>query len=68
MDETKNFKEDSVWVKMNKSEIEWNIIALAIAEKSSEMHEKIGNAKSYKKLKDDFVKIKEQILQKKEER
>ena len=56
-------KESTATIKLTKSEIEWNIIALAIAEKSSEMHDKIENAKSYKKLKEDFSKIKNDIIE-----
>ena len=51
-------KESTALIKLTKSEIEWNIYALVIAEKSSEIHDRIGNAKTYKKLREDFIKIK----------
>jgi len=56
-------KESSAVIKLTKSEIEWNIYALAIAEQSSEIHDRIGNAKTYKKLRKDFTKIKNDIIQ-----
>ena len=54
--------ESTALIKLTKSEIEWAIIALVIAEKSSEMHERFGNAKTYKKLREDFIKIKDNII------
>ena len=56
-------KESTALIKLTKSEIEWNIYALVIAEKSSEIHDRIGNAKTYKKLREDFIKIKNDIRQ-----
>ena len=56
-------KESTALIKLTKSEIECNIYALVIAEKSSEIHDRIGNAKTYKKLREDFIKIKNDIRQ-----
>lgn len=56
-------KESTALIRLTKSEIEWNIYALVIAEKSSEMHDRIGNSKTYKKLREDFTNIKENIIQ-----
>tara|TARA_R100000808_G_scaffold19847_1_gene43018 strand:+ start:374 stop:628 length:255 start_codon:yes stop_codon:yes gene_type:complete len=56
-------KESSATIKLTKSEIEWNILALVIAEKSSEMHDRFGNAKTFKKLREDLIKIKNDIIE-----
>jgi hypothetical protein len=56
-------KESSATIKLTKSEIEWNIFALVIAEQSSEMHDRFGNAKTFKKLREDLIKIKNDIIE-----
>jgi hypothetical protein len=62
-----NFKgetmqESTATIKLTKSEIEWNIIALVWMEKSSEEFRRPHDATMFRKLKKDFVKIKNDII------
>jgi len=56
-------KESSATIKLTKSEIEWNIIALVWMEKSSEEFRRPNDANMFRKLRKDFIKIKEDIIQ-----
>ena len=56
-------KESSAVIKLTKSEIEWNIIALVWMEKSSEEFRRPNDANMFRKLRKDFIKIKEDIIQ-----
>jgi hypothetical protein len=62
-----NFKgetmqESTATIKLTKSEIEWNIIALVWMEKSSKEFRRPHDANMFRKLKKDFVKIKNDII------
>ena len=62
-----NFKgetmqESTATIKLTKSEIEWNIIALVWMEKSSEEFRRPHDATTFRKLRKDFVKIKNDII------
>ena len=56
-------KESSAVIKLTKSEIEWNIIALVWMEKSSEEFRRPHDATMFRKLKKDFIKIKNDIIE-----
>jgi len=56
-------KESTATIKLTKSEMEWTIIALVWMEKSSEEFRRPHDASMFKKLREDFVKIKEGIIQ-----
>jgi len=56
-------KESSAVIKLTKSEIEWNIIALVWMEKSSEEFRRPNDVTMFRKLRKDFIKIKEDIIQ-----
>lgn len=56
-------KESSAVIKLTKSEIEWNIIALAWMEKSSEEFRRPNDAAMFRKLRKDFIKIKNDIIE-----
>ena len=56
-------QESTATIKLTKSEIEWTIIALVWMEKSSEEFRKPHDAKMFKKIREDFIKIKEDIIQ-----
>ncbi len=55
-------QESTATIKLTKSEIEWNIIALVWMEKSSEEFRRPHDATMFGKLKKDFIKIKEDII------
>jgi hypothetical protein len=55
-------QESTATIKLTKSEIEWNIIALVWMEKSSEEFRRPHDATMFRKLKKDFVKIKNDII------
>ena len=59
----KQWTESTATIKLTKSEIEWNIIALVWMEKSSEEFRRPHDASMFKKLREDFIKIKEDIIQ-----
>tara|TARA_R100000808_G_C2152731_1_gene162365 strand:- start:2738 stop:2992 length:255 start_codon:yes stop_codon:yes gene_type:complete len=54
--------ESTALIKLTKSEIEWAIIALVFSEQSAEHFQKWDEAKMYKRIRKDFVKIKEDII------
>ena len=56
-------KESSAVIKLTKSEIEWNIIALVWMEKSSEEFRRPHDATMFRKLRKDFIKIKNDIIE-----
>ncbi len=56
-------KESSAVIKLTKSEIEWNIIALVWMEKSSEEFRRPNDATMFRKLRKDFIKIKNEIIE-----
>ena len=55
-------QESTATIKLTKSEIEWNIIALVWMEKSSEEFRRPQDATMFRKLRKDFVKIKNDII------
>ena len=55
-------QESTATIKLTKSEIEWNIIALAWMEKSSEEFRRPHDATMFRKLRKDFIKIKNDII------
>ena len=55
-------KESTATIKLTKSEMEWTIIALVWMEKSSEEFRRPHDASMFKKLREDFIKIKEEII------
>ena len=55
-------QESTATIKLTKSEIEWNIIALVWMEKSSEEFRRPHDATTFRKLRKDFVKIKNNII------
>jgi hypothetical protein len=55
-------QESTATIKLTKSEIEWNIIALVWMQKSSEEFRRPHDATMFKKLRKDFVKIKNDII------
>lgn len=59
----KKWTESTATIKLTQSEIEWNIIALVWMEKSSEEFRRPHDASMFKKLREDFIKIKEEIIQ-----
>ena len=56
-------KESSATIKLSKSEIEWVIISLVHAKESCEHFSNFENTSMFKRLIDDFIKIKEDIIQ-----
>ena len=55
--------ESTATIKLTKSEIEWNIIALVWMEKSSEEFRRPQDASMFKKLREDFIKIEDDIIE-----
>ena len=55
-------QESTATIKLPKSEIEWNIIALVWMEKSSEEFRRPHDADVFRKLRKDFIKIKNDII------
>ena len=55
-------QESTATIKLTKSEIEWTVIALVWMEKSSEEFRSPHDAKMFKKIRQDFTKIKEDII------
>jgi len=53
--------EANALIRLNKSEIEYVIIALVLAKQSSEHFSNFDYSKMFKKLSDDFIKIKNQL-------
>tara|TARA_R100000458_G_C8147339_1_gene156289 strand:+ start:250 stop:504 length:255 start_codon:yes stop_codon:yes gene_type:complete len=56
-------KESSATIKLSKSEIEWVIISLVHAKNSCEHFSNFDNTHMLKTLIDDFIRIKESIIQ-----
>ena len=56
-------QESTATIKLTKSEIEWTIIALVWMEKSSGEFRRPHDAKMFKKIREDLIKIKEDIIQ-----
>ena len=56
-------RESTATIKLTRSEIEWNIIALVWMEKSSDEFRRPQDAKMFKKLKEDFINIKEAMIE-----
>jgi len=56
-------QESTATIKLTKSEIEWNIIALVWMQKSSEEFRRPHDATMFRKLKKDFIKIKNAIIE-----
>ena len=56
-------QESTATIKLTKSEIEWTIIALVWMEKSSEEFRRPHDVKMFKKIREDLIKIKEDIIQ-----
>ena len=55
-------QESTATIKLTKSEMEWTIIALVWMEKSSEEFRRPHDANILKKIREDFVKIKNDII------
>tara|TARA_R100001244_G_scaffold69746_1_gene56838 strand:- start:968 stop:1198 length:231 start_codon:yes stop_codon:yes gene_type:complete len=56
-------QESTATIKLTKSEIEWTIIALVWMEKSSVEFRRPDDANMIKKIREDFVKIKNDIIE-----
>ena len=56
-------QESTATIKLTKSEMEWTIIALVWMEKSSEEFRRPHDASILKKIREDFVKIKNDIIE-----
>tara|TARA_R110000824_G_scaffold100738_2_gene239409 strand:- start:11013 stop:11234 length:222 start_codon:yes stop_codon:yes gene_type:complete len=57
----------SAVIKLTKSEIEYNIIALVLAEETSFTLSQTDYGNMFNKLKKDFIKVKDLIIEKEEE-
>jgi len=60
-------KTSNALIRFSKEEMQTLIIALVISEKSSEILDKFDYAKSFKNLKEDIIKIKNNLIKKEEE-
>ncbi len=56
-------QESTATIKLTKSEIEWTIIALVFAQNSAEHFTQWDDAKMYEKIRKDFTKIKDDIIE-----
>ena len=56
-------QESTATIKLTKSEIEWAIIALVYSQQAAEHFSQWDDAKMYERIRKDFVKIKEDIIQ-----
>ena len=56
-------QESTATIKLTKSEIEWTIIALVYSQQSAEHFCQWDDAKMYERIRKDFVKIKEDIIE-----
>lgn len=56
-------QESTATIKLTKSEIEWTIIALVYSQQSAEHFCQWDDAKMYERIRKDFIKIKEDIIQ-----
>ena len=55
-------QESTATIKLTKSEIEWTIIALVYSQQAAEHFSQWDDAKMYERIRKDFVKIKEDII------
>ena len=56
-------QESTATIKLTKSEIEWTIIALVWIETTSKEFRRPQDANMFKKIREDLIKIKEDIIQ-----
>jgi len=56
-------QESTATIKLTKSEMEWAIIALVYSQQAAEHFSQWDDAKMYERIRKDFVKIKEDIIQ-----
>ena len=56
-------QESTATIKLTKSEIEWTIIALVYSQQAAEHFTQWDDAKMYERIRKDFIKIKEDIIQ-----
>ena len=56
-------QESTATIKLTKSEIEWTIIALVYSQQAAEHFSQWDDAKMYERIRKDFVKIKEDIIE-----
>ena len=56
-------QESTATIKLTKSEIEWAIIALVYSQQAAEHFSQWDDAKMYERIRKDFVKIKEDIIE-----
>ena len=56
-------QESTATIKLTKSEIEWTIIALVFSQQAAEHFTQWDDAKMYERIRKDFIKIKEDIIQ-----
>ena len=55
-------QESTATIKLTKSEIDWTIIALVYSHQSAEHFSQWDDAKMYERIRKDFVKIKNDII------
>ena len=55
-------QESTATIKLTKSEIEWAIIALVYSQEAAEHFSQWDDAKMYERIRKDFVKIKNDII------
>ena len=55
-------QESTATIKLTKSEIEWTIIALVYSQQAAEHFSQWDDAKMYERIRKDFVKIKNDII------
>ena len=55
-------QESTATIKLTKSEIDWTIIALVYSQQSAEHFSQWDDAKMYERIRKDFVKIKNDII------
>ena len=56
-------QESTALIKLTKSEIEWAIIALVFSQQAAEHFTQWDDAKMYERIRKDFVKIKDDIIE-----
>ena len=56
-------QESTATIKLTKSEMEWAIIALVYSQKAAEHFSQWDDAKMYERIRKDFVKIKDDIIE-----
>ena len=55
-------QESTATIKLTKSEIDWTIIALVYSQQAAEHFSQWDDAKMYERIRKDFVKIKNDII------